>query len=84
MKNGLLCQDLIVSSIDKKFTKNSLFLAFKIAHMTKSEMGFMDSSYIGPGLLFLNQYFNTILNEYIVLWMCFVSISFFSSNFIFS
>lgn len=43
-----------------------------IAHMTKSEMGFMDSSYIGPGLLFLNQYFNTILNEYIVLWMCFM------------
>ena len=33
----------------------------------------MDSSYIGPGMLFLNQYFSTIFNEYIVLWMCFVS-----------
>ena len=41
--------------------------------MTKSEMGLFDSSFIGPGLLFLNQYFNIVVNEYFVLWVCFVS-----------
>ena len=41
--------------------------------MTKSEMDMFDTSFIGPGMLFLNQYFNTVLSEYIVLWMCFVS-----------
>ena len=41
--------------------------------MTKSEMDFFDSSLLGPAMLFLNQYFNYILNEYLVLWIMFVS-----------
>ncbi|XP_013396687.1 choline/ethanolaminephosphotransferase 1-like isoform X2 [Lingula anatina] len=41
-----------------------------VAHMTKSAMSMLDSSMIGPGMLFLNQYFNTILDEYLVLWLC--------------
>ena len=41
--------------------------------MTKSEMDFFDSSLLGPAMLFLNQYFNYILNEYVVLWIMFVS-----------
>ncbi|XP_017090804.2 cholinephosphotransferase 1 isoform X1 [Drosophila bipectinata] len=39
-----------------------------IAHMTKSEMGYLDWSMLGPGMLFLNQYFNCIVPEIWVLW----------------
>ncbi|XP_064634347.1 choline/ethanolaminephosphotransferase 1-like isoform X1 [Lineus longissimus] len=41
-----------------------------VAHMTKSEMSFLDSALIGPGMLFFNQYFNTLVNEYYVLVLC--------------
>ena len=41
--------------------------------MSRSEMDILDTSMIGPGLLFLNQYLDCIFNEYLVLWMCFVS-----------
>lgn len=41
--------------------------------MTKSEMEYMDWSLIGPAMLFFNQYFNTFIPEYIVLWLCMVS-----------
>lgn len=43
-----------------------------VAHMTKSEIDYLDSVLVGPGMLFLNQYFNTFFNEYMVLWLCFV------------
>ncbi|XP_054722495.1 cholinephosphotransferase 1-like [Uloborus diversus] len=43
-----------------------------IAHMTKSEVEYLDSVLVGPGMLFMNQYFNTFIDEYIVLWLCFV------------
>ncbi|KAH8319897.1 hypothetical protein KR074_008948, partial [Drosophila pseudoananassae] len=39
-----------------------------IAHMTKSEMDYLDWSLLGPGMLFLNQYFNCILPEIWLLW----------------
>ncbi|KAJ8261995.1 hypothetical protein GJAV_G00160900 [Gymnothorax javanicus] len=39
-----------------------------VAHMTKSELHLPDTAFIGPGLLFLNQYFNSFINEYFVLW----------------
>jgi len=38
-------------------------------------MGMLDTSLIGPGLLFLNQYFDTFFNELFILWICFVSLS---------
>ncbi|XP_064600331.1 choline/ethanolaminephosphotransferase 1-like [Liolophura sinensis] len=41
-----------------------------VAHMTKSEMDLWDSVFIGPAMLFLNQYFNSFVNEHIVLWLC--------------
>ncbi|XP_035673363.1 cholinephosphotransferase 1-like isoform X2 [Branchiostoma floridae] len=47
-----------------------------IAHMTKSEMTMFDSSMIGPGLLFLDQYFNSFINEYIVLWISLIFVTF--------
>ncbi|XP_026550812.1 cholinephosphotransferase 1 isoform X1 [Notechis scutatus] len=40
-----------------------------VAHMTKSEILLQDIAFIGPGLLFLNQYFNCFIDEYIVLWI---------------
>ncbi|XP_017132002.1 cholinephosphotransferase 1 isoform X1 [Drosophila elegans] len=39
-----------------------------IAHMTKSEMDYLDWSLLGPALLFLNQYFNCIVPEIWLLW----------------
>ncbi|XP_078500254.1 choline/ethanolaminephosphotransferase 1 isoform X1 [Lissotriton helveticus] len=43
-----------------------------VAHMTKSEMHLHDTAFIGPALLFLDQYFNSFVNEYIVLWIALV------------
>ncbi|KAG4068222.1 hypothetical protein HA402_008863 [Bradysia odoriphaga] len=43
-----------------------------IAHMTKSEMGYLDAGLMGPLLLFLNQYFNCFLPEYCVLWIAMI------------
>ncbi|XP_032675434.1 cholinephosphotransferase 1 isoform X1 [Odontomachus brunneus] len=43
-----------------------------VAHMTKNEMQYLDSSLIGPAMLFLNQYFNFFINEHYVLWLCFI------------
>lgn len=42
--------------------------------MTKSEMSLHDLAYLGPGLLFLDQYFNSIIDEYLVLWVALVSL----------
>ncbi|XP_074077171.1 cholinephosphotransferase 1 [Macrotis lagotis] len=39
-----------------------------VAHMTKSRLTLQDPAYIGPGLLFLDQYFNNFIDEYTVLW----------------
>eukprot|EP00062_Callorhinchus_milii_P010595 gi/632955652/ref/XP_007893568.1/ PREDICTED: cholinephosphotransferase 1 [Callorhinchus milii] len=39
-----------------------------VAHMTRSKMKLQDTAFIGPGLLFLNQYFDCFIDEYIVLW----------------
>lgn len=36
--------------------------------MTKAEMEYLDWSLLGPGLLFLNQYFNCVLCEVYLLW----------------
>ncbi|XP_058810789.1 choline/ethanolaminephosphotransferase 1 isoform X3 [Phymastichus coffea] len=47
-----------------------------VAHMTKSEMQYLDSSLIGPAMLFLNQYFNFFIKEYYVLWLCFIWVTF--------
>nr|CAH7757639.1 unnamed protein product [Callosobruchus chinensis] len=68
---GLLC---LYSNLTVIFTggvgKNGSTVA--VAHMTKSEMEYTDSSLLGPTMLFLNQYFNTFINEYYVLWLCLV------------
>ncbi|XP_051817010.1 cholinephosphotransferase 1 [Antechinus flavipes] len=40
-----------------------------VAHMTRSKLSLQDPAYIGPGLLFLDQYFNNFIDEYIVLWV---------------
>ncbi|XP_065380789.1 cholinephosphotransferase 1 isoform X3 [Macaca fascicularis] len=47
-----------------------------IAHMTKSELYLQDTVFLGPGLLFLDQYFNNFIDEYVVLWIAMVISSF--------
>ena len=32
-----------------------------------------DLAFLGPGLLFLDQYFNSFIDEYLVLWIALVS-----------
>uniref|UniRef100_A0A336LQV3 CSON001184 protein n=1 Tax=Culicoides sonorensis TaxID=179676 RepID=A0A336LQV3_CULSO len=44
----------------------------QVAHMTKSEMEYLDWGLIGPLFLFLNQYFNNFLPEYWVLWFAMI------------
>ncbi|KAF4524406.1 hypothetical protein B566_EDAN009322 [Ephemera danica] len=41
-----------------------------VAHMSKSEMEYLDTALLGPLMLFLNQYFKSFLPEYFVLWLC--------------
>ncbi|RMC17393.1 hypothetical protein DUI87_05974 [Hirundo rustica rustica] len=43
-----------------------------VAHMTKSEMYLYDTAFIGPALLLLDQYFNSFIDEYIVLWIALI------------
>ncbi|XP_072915858.1 cholinephosphotransferase 1 [Hemitrygon akajei] len=43
-----------------------------VAHMTRSKMKLQDTAFIGPGLLFFNQYFDSFINEYIVLWIAMI------------
>ncbi len=42
--------------------------------MSKSEMTKMDTIFIGPLMLFFNQYFNFYFDEYLMLWLAFVSV----------
>lgn len=50
-----------------------IFFSSQVAHMTKSEMNLHDLAFLGPGLLFLDQYFNSFIDEYLVLWIALVS-----------
>ncbi|KAK9508594.1 hypothetical protein O3M35_006122 [Rhynocoris fuscipes] len=47
-----------------------------VAHMTRNEMDYFDSSLIGPAMLFLNQYFNFFIPEHVVLWFCLIWVCF--------
>ncbi|XP_076034668.1 choline/ethanolaminephosphotransferase 1 bbc isoform X2 [Oratosquilla oratoria] len=40
-----------------------------VAHMTKSEMEYIDSSLMGPVILFLNQCLNCPISEHVLLWI---------------
>ncbi|KAK6303114.1 choline/ethanolaminephosphotransferase 1-like [Coregonus clupeaformis] len=51
------------------FVSAKITIKLVVAHMTKSEMSLHDLAYLGPGLLFLDQYFNSIIDEYLVLWV---------------
>ena len=43
-----------------------------VAHMTRSELHFFDTSLLGMLILFLNQYFGFYLNEYFLLYVCLI------------
>ena len=49
------------------------YLCVQVAHMTKSEMAYSDASLLGPGALFLNQYFNCPIPERTLLYVVCVS-----------
>lgn len=53
-----------------------------IAHMSRTEMELLDTSLIGPLLLFFNQYWDTYFSEYLVLWVfciyCCLDLTYFS------
>ncbi|XP_022083677.1 cholinephosphotransferase 1-like [Acanthaster planci] len=59
----LLTFGLVASKITNKLV---------VAHMTKSAMDLLDTVFIGPGLLFLNQYFDTPLPEHLLLWIALI------------
>ncbi|XP_053318580.1 cholinephosphotransferase 1 [Spea bombifrons] len=58
------------------FVSAKITIKLVVAHMSKSEIYLQDTAFIGPGLLFLNQYFNSFIDEYLVLW-CAMAISLF-------
>lgn len=41
--------------------------------MTKSEIELFDTGMLGAIALFLNQYFNCVISEYVLLWIAMVS-----------
>merc|ERR1712241_696067 len=47
-----------------------------VAQMTKSELDTLDSAYLAPLALFLNQYFGTIFSERKLLWICWIFVTF--------
>ncbi|XP_066525661.1 cholinephosphotransferase 1 [Hoplias malabaricus] len=59
----ILTFGMVISKISNKLV---------VAHMTRSELYLNDTAFVGPGLLFLNQYFNSFIDEYIVLWIALV------------
>lgn len=68
----ILCESYFMR-LCKYILCSPCFFLLQVAHMTKNEMEYFDSALIGPLMLFLNQYFNFYISEYIVLWMCLVS-----------
>uniref|UniRef100_A0A3B3S7Z0 Cholinephosphotransferase 1 n=1 Tax=Paramormyrops kingsleyae TaxID=1676925 RepID=A0A3B3S7Z0_9TELE len=58
----ILTFGLVIAKISNKLV---------VAHMTRSELHLQDTAFIGPGLLFLNQYFSSFVDEYLVLWIAF-------------
>ncbi|KAJ8379043.1 hypothetical protein AAFF_G00231340 [Aldrovandia affinis] len=59
----ILTFGLVIAKISNKLV---------VAHMTKSELHLHDTAFLGPGLLFLNQYFNSFVDEHIVLWIALI------------
>ncbi|KAM4746785.1 cholinephosphotransferase 1 [Rhinophrynus dorsalis] len=51
------------------FVSAKITIKLVVAHMTKSEIYLQDAAFIGPCLLFFNQYFNSFIDEYLVLWL---------------
>ena len=50
--------------------------------MTKSELDTLDSVFLAPLALFVNQYFGTIFSERKLLWICMVRIFLSRNNYI--
>ncbi|XP_018106716.1 cholinephosphotransferase 1 isoform X1 [Xenopus laevis] len=69
---NLFLQNPCLYTLAFGFVSAKITIKLVIAHMTKSEISLQDTAFIGPGLLFFNQYFNSFIDEYIVLWIAMV------------
>lgn len=70
---GFVYSEISLPWLAHVYFLNFSFFLLQVAHMTKSEMYLYDTAFIGPALLFLDQYFNSFIDEYIVLWIALVS-----------
>ncbi|KAG8439449.1 hypothetical protein GDO86_005600 [Hymenochirus boettgeri] len=70
--SNLFYQNPCLYTLTFGFVCAKITIKLVIAHMTKSEIHLQDTAFIGPGLLFFNQYFNSFIDEYIVLWLALV------------
>lgn len=70
---GVFQQNIVLYIISFGLASSKVTIRLVVAHMSRTEMDMLDSSLFGPGLLFLNQYFNTFFNELIVLWIFFIA-----------
>lgn len=68
-KTGIFERQPCVYIIMFGMLASKISIKLVVAHMTKSGMNFLDTAFIGPGLLFLNQYLDTLVSEDYVLWL---------------
>lgn len=65
-------RNIVLYIFSFSFVSSKIIIRLVVAHLSRTEMIMLDSTLCGPGLLFLNQYFSTFVDELIVLWLCFV------------
>lgn len=65
-------QNISLYVISFGLASSKVAIRLVVAHMSRTEVDMLDSSLFGPGLLFINQYFNTFFNELFVLWIFFI------------
>ena len=65
----MIINDLIIDKVSNSIMSSIL----QVATMTRSEITLIDSCFIGPFMLFLNQYFNVLIPEYFLLTVVCVS-----------
>uniref|UniRef100_UPI00358F1D6D cholinephosphotransferase 1 n=1 Tax=Myxine glutinosa TaxID=7769 RepID=UPI00358F1D6D len=70
--SDLFEQNLCLYVLTFGFSAAKITNKLVVARMTRSEMYLLDTAFLGPGLLFLNQYFNSVLSEHLLLWVALV------------
>ena len=68
-----ITNQLIVSDIHFFSPRRCALIVTQIAHMSKSALTTWDTAYIAPLLVCINQYFNFLIGEHLILRLLFVS-----------